>query len=144
MEEFFLRWMSILTIQLAPRTFKRLPLCPVTTAQQQYPSISLLSNARNASMSPGKRTNSSMPQFPHPSLLTLIYGSKHIKLKHERPYGCAHYGCERTFGLRTHLERHQTTHTEKKEFECPNAFCKTQFTREDSLKRHIKGCIAST
>ncbi|KAH3976342.1 hypothetical protein HBH69_086330 [Parastagonospora nodorum] len=70
--------------------------------------------------------------------------NKHIKLKHERPYGCAHYGCERTFGLRTHLERHQTTHTEKKEFECPNAFCKTQFTREDSLKRHIKGCIAST
>ncbi|KAH4085474.1 hypothetical protein HBH98_130390 [Parastagonospora nodorum] len=70
--------------------------------------------------------------------------NKHIKQKHERPYGCAHYGCKQTFGLRTHLERHQTTHTEKKEFECSNVFCKTQFTREDNLKRHIKGCIAST
>lgn len=143
MDGFFQSWMFNSKIQTASRTIRRLSLRPATTAQQRDLSSCLLSNAPNAFASQRKGTNSS--RYATNFLLKYAYnGSKHIKQKHDRPYECAHHGCGQTFGLRTHLERQQATHTGKKEFECANAWCKTQFTREDDLKRHTKGCVAST
>ena len=79
-------------------------------------------------------------------LLPLNYGSKHVAQTHKHRFKCVHYGCGKSFGLRTNLERHQTTHTERKKFKCPNPWCKIPgrtFTRNDNLGRHLKLCVAS-
>ncbi|KAH7064448.1 hypothetical protein BKA63DRAFT_525401 [Paraphoma chrysanthemicola] len=58
-------------------------------------------------------------------------------------------GCYKTFGNRTNLERHKTTHDDttpmQDVFQCSNLWRKTpetRFTRKDNFERHGKCCVA--
>ncbi|RMZ67730.1 Zinc finger transcription factor ace1 [Pyrenophora seminiperda CCB06] len=78
--------------------------------------------------------------------LKLSDNSKHVTQTHNHRFKCVYSGCQKTFGLRTNLERHEATHTQETRFQCLNPWCRTPekiFTREDNLKRHMKLCITS-
>ncbi|KAF1997449.1 hypothetical protein P154DRAFT_578870 [Amniculicola lignicola CBS 123094] len=70
--------------------------------------------------------------------------NKHVNQTHNHRFKCAYQGCEKTFGLRANLERHEAIHNGRVGFQCSNLWCKTPekiFTREDNLKRHMKLCV---
>ena len=54
-----------------------------------------------------------------------------------RPWLCKHEGCGKSFKSVSHLKDHtQSIHMKLKPFEC--VFCKSSFSRNSSLKYHIK------
>ena len=53
--------------------------------------------------------------------------------------------CQRTFHNTTALRRHQTTHTGKQDFICPNAGCKRKLSSRISYDKHMTTCkVAKT
>jgi hypothetical protein len=77
--------------------------------------------------------------------LILTACSKHINQMRAHRFRCSYHSCEKTFALRTNLERHELTHTGGERFTCPNSWCEDSeqtFGRRDNLERHVRRCSA--
>ncbi|TDZ34201.1 hypothetical protein C8035_v009664 [Colletotrichum spinosum] len=68
----------------------------------------------------------------------------HHKRYHERPHECAHPGCGKRFGTKTHLDRHiNDKHKKTKKFHCTVSTCLyskaggKSFPRKDNWRRHM-------
>uniref|UniRef100_A0A336N0Y8 CSON004154 protein n=1 Tax=Culicoides sonorensis TaxID=179676 RepID=A0A336N0Y8_CULSO len=70
-------------------------------------------------------------QFSSKSVLT-----RHIRTVHEkvRKYSC--YICTQSFKLKSHLDAHQSSHTNERPFKCE--ICSLSFKTEIVLKNHLK------
>lgn len=53
-----------------------------------------------------------------------------------RKFHCDVPGCSASFVKRAHLRRHEMTHTQRRDFNCPG--CNRAFSRNDSMARHLR------
>ncbi|TDZ21283.1 Zinc finger protein 143 [Colletotrichum orbiculare MAFF 240422] len=73
-----------------------------------------------------------------------VHKLNHHKRYHERPHECAHPGCGKRFGTKTHLDRHiNDKHKKTKKFHCTVSTCLyskaggKSFPRKDNWRRHM-------
>lgn len=59
-------------------------------------------------------------------------------LQNDLEFVCDFPNCHRSFESKKGLVAHQKTHPINKPFKCPSRSCKSQFTRNNELNRHIK------
>ena len=90
--------------------------------------------------SPPKMEKSKAPLRPYAcqSCGREFLKAKHLhrhKAMHDRPHACQ--SCDRKFALKKDLRRHEATHAAGAIFRCVQ--CGAEFSRRDSLVRHVNG-----
>lgn len=68
---------------------------------------------------------------------SLTFSRKHVR-RHERPYACTVYKCDKRFGSKNDWKRHETgQHSQPEVWFCgPN--CSSVFNRRETLEQHLR------